>query len=183
MADLHIGLIRIAPLFATVIVGTVVKGRKKGKIKKKKIAGGASDPLKGYYQLMEQEKLNELEISDGSFQIKLVRQSATSGTPHGPHHVPSAPLGPTAPTEAEDIPGLPVKSPLAGVFFRARSPQSPPFVSEGSLVKLDQPLCIIEAMKVMNEITAKVEGRVIKILVENGKPVEANQTLFIIQPT
>jgi acetyl-CoA carboxylase biotin carboxyl carrier protein len=77
--------------------------------------------------------------------------------------------------------GTPVKAPIAGVFYRARSPQSPAFVNVGDSVTSEQPMCIIEAMKVMNEIIAGASGRVEKILVENGKPVEAGQMLFILK--
>ena len=132
---------------------------------------------------MEKESLHELEICEGTFQIKLVRHSPHPGhsSTHVLHQAPVMDAPPVLEEEEEVQSGLPVKSPIAGIFYRARSPQSPPFVSVGDMVRLDQPMCIIEAMKVMNEITAKVAGRVEKILVENGKPVEANQTLFIIQ--
>jgi len=172
------------PVSAIAIARTVVKKQKKNKRIELKVPADPADRLKEYFQLMEKEHLNELEISLGTFQVKLVRQST--------HVVQASSLAPSAADasailnvepQVEEPIGIPVKSPIAGVFYRARSPQSPPFASEGVTVKIDQPLCIIEAMKVMNEITAKVDGRISKILVENGKPVEANQTLFIIQPT
>lgn len=74
-----------------------------------------------------------------------------------------------------------IKSPLVGTFYRAPSPGAPPFVEEGDMVSKGQVLCIIEALKVMNEIESDVDGRVAKILVENGQPVEYGQELFYIE--
>lgn len=74
-----------------------------------------------------------------------------------------------------------IKSPLVGTFYRAPSPGAPPFVEEGDMVSKGQVLCIIEALKVMNEIESDVDGKVVKILVENGQPVEYGQELFYIE--
>ncbi|MBM4128786.1 MAG: acetyl-CoA carboxylase biotin carboxyl carrier protein, partial [Nitrospira sp.] len=75
-----------------------------------------------------------------------------------------------------------VTSPIVGTFYRAPSPESDPFVEAGSRVKKGQVLCIIEAMKLMNEIESEVDGIVIKVLVENGQPVEYGEPLFLIEP-
>ncbi len=75
-----------------------------------------------------------------------------------------------------------IKSPLVGTFYRAPSPGAPPFVEEGDIVSKGQVLCIIEALKVMNEIESDIDGKVVKILVENGEPVEYGQELFYIEP-
>lgn len=75
-----------------------------------------------------------------------------------------------------------IKSPLVGTFYRAPSPGAPPFVEEGDTVSKGQVLCIIEALKVMNEIESDIDGKIIKILVENGQPVEYGQELFYIEP-
>ena len=75
-----------------------------------------------------------------------------------------------------------IKSPLVGTFYRAPSPGAPPFVEEGDIVSKGQVLCIIEALKVMNEIESDIDGKVVKILVENGQPVEYGQELFYIEP-
>ncbi|NPA52370.1 MAG: acetyl-CoA carboxylase biotin carboxyl carrier protein [Aquificae bacterium] len=75
-----------------------------------------------------------------------------------------------------------IKSPLVGTFYRAPSPGAPPFVEEGDIVSKGQVVCIIEALKVMNEIESDVNGRVVKILVENGQPVEYGQELMYIEP-
>jgi acetyl-CoA carboxylase biotin carboxyl carrier protein len=75
-----------------------------------------------------------------------------------------------------------IDAPMVGTFYRATSPDAAPFVSEGDIVKEGQTLCIIEAMKLMNEIESKVSGRVVKILVENAQPVEFGQHLFLVEP-
>ena len=74
-----------------------------------------------------------------------------------------------------------VYAPMVGTFFRAPAPDAEPFVKEGVVVEIGDTLCIIEAMKLMNEITAEFRGRVVKILVENGQPVEYNQPLFLLE--
>ncbi|MCR1347995.1 acetyl-CoA carboxylase biotin carboxyl carrier protein, partial [Acidithiobacillus ferrooxidans] len=88
------------------------------------------------------------------------------------------------PAAAVEVPpqGYMIKSPMVGTFYRASSPESPPFVEEGSMVKAGQTLCIIEAMKLLNEIEADVSGKVIKVLAGNGQPVEYGEPLFIIAP-
>jgi len=73
-----------------------------------------------------------------------------------------------------------IRSPMVGTFYRSPSPGAEPYVKEGDIVKKGQVLCIIEAMKVMNEIESDVTGRIVKVLVENGKPVEYNQPLFLV---
>lgn len=75
-----------------------------------------------------------------------------------------------------------IKSPLVGTFYRAPSPGAPPFVEEGDIVSKGQVLCIIEALKVMNEIESDIDGKIVKILVENGQPVDYGQELFYIEP-
>ncbi|AEG33542.1 acetyl-CoA carboxylase, biotin carboxyl carrier protein [Thermus thermophilus SG0.5JP17-16] len=101
--------------------------------------------------------------------------------------VPAAPAAepkPQAQTEAQDdCPGcVEVRAPIVGTFYRAPAPDAPPYVKEGDRVEKGQVLCIIEAMKLMNEIESEVSGIVKKILVENGEPVEYGQPLFLIQP-
>jgi acetyl-CoA carboxylase biotin carboxyl carrier protein len=77
---------------------------------------------------------------------------------------------------------VPVEAPMVGTFYRAPKPDASPFVSEGDVVKEGQVLCIVEAMKLMNEIEAKAAGRIVKILVDNGQPVEFGQSLFLMEP-
>ena len=91
------------------------------------------------------------------------------------------PAGMVSP-EVESGSGVTIEAPMVGTFYRASSPTAEPYVSEGDVVKEGQILCIIEAMKLMNEIESKVAGRVVKIFVENAHPVEFGQSLFLIDP-
>ncbi len=84
--------------------------------------------------------------------------------------------------EAESSNLVAIRAPLVGTFYRAPSPDAPPYVKEGDIIEKGQVVCIIEAMKIMNEIESDVRGRVVKVLVENGKPVEYGQPLFLIEP-
>ncbi|MGH7350578.1 MAG: acetyl-CoA carboxylase biotin carboxyl carrier protein, partial [Candidatus Rokuibacteriota bacterium] len=77
---------------------------------------------------------------------------------------------------------LTVEAPMVGTFYRAPKPDAPPFVAEGDMVKEGQVLCIVEAMKLMNEIESRVAGRIVKVVVENGQPVEFGQPLFLMEP-
>ena len=84
--------------------------------------------------------------------------------------------------EVEPVAGVTIEAPMVGTFYRAPSPNVEPYVQEGDVVKEGQILCIIEAMKLMNEIESKAAGRIVKILVENGHGVEYGQPLFLIEP-
>lgn len=133
---------------------------------------------------MEEENLQELEVVDGPFEAKLVKQGRVpvqahvSSRPHAP-----APRGAAKAPAGDDFgKSVPVKSPLAGVFYRAPSPQTAPFAKEGDVVSADKTLCIIEAMKVLNEINGGVAGTITRILVENGNAVSAGQNLFLVDP-
>jgi acetyl-CoA carboxylase biotin carboxyl carrier protein len=122
--------------------------------------------------------LAELEVSIGDTRVRL--QRAAVAPP------PVAPVaGPTErPLVGEVIPSamITVEAPMVGTFYRASAPGAEAYVSEGDVVKEGQILCLIEAMKLMNEIESKVGGRVVKILVENGSPVEFGQPLFVLDP-
>jgi acetyl-CoA carboxylase biotin carboxyl carrier protein len=129
--------------------------------------------------------LAELEIEGMGLRVRVVRTHAPM--PTAVHHV-AAPMALGQPeaagqAAAEAPPGtVSIDAPMVGTFYRATSPDASPFVSEGDLVKEGQTLCIIEAMKLMNEIESKVAGRVVKILVENAQPVEFGQPLFLVEP-
>jgi acetyl-CoA carboxylase biotin carboxyl carrier protein len=88
----------------------------------------------------------------------------------------------TAAAEASEAHLLTIEAPMVGTFYRAPSPDAQPFVRDGDRVKKGQVVCIIEAMKLMNEIESKVAGRVVKVLVENTQPVEYGQPLFLLEP-
>ena len=133
-------------------------------------------------ELAAHHDLAELEVEEGGLRVRVVRVRAAA---------PPAPgaLAPAA-SAATQAAGAPVtpshlatqEAPMVGTFYRASGPDAAPFVTEGDVVKEGQVLCIIEAMKLMNEIEAKVAGRVERILVENGQPVEYGQPLFLIDP-
>lgn len=145
----------------------------------KKNESPEAEKLRRYLLLMEAENLQELEISDGGTQIRLVRQGgAVTVAPAGA----VAPPPPASKKKDSSSSGLEVRAPIAGVFYRSPSPSAPAFVSEGDSIKSGQVLCIIEAMKVMNEVTAESAGRISKIMVENGKPIEAGRVLFVLEP-
>jgi acetyl-CoA carboxylase biotin carboxyl carrier protein len=139
---------------------------------------------------LEEKKLTHFELEVEGFKIKISRAVASASVPEKtsvPGSSPQArnekapfPAG-MYPQESSDSLHY-VTSPMVGTFYRAPDPTSPPFVDVGDEVKKSQTLCIIEAMKLMNEIEAEVEGIIKEIYVENGKPVEYGQKLFAIQP-
>ncbi len=141
--------------------------------------------FKPYYDLMVSEDLQELEVRDKDFFLRLARQKPAQFLQAAPavqaHPAPAKPAAkPDVPPEQNQFHSI--ASPLAGMFYRSPSPQSPSFVKEGDNVSLGQVLCIVEAMKVMNEIRADRPSIIRKILVENGKPVSAGQNLFLVDP-
>jgi acetyl-CoA carboxylase biotin carboxyl carrier protein len=126
--------------------------------------------------------LAEIEIESAGTRLRVQRASA----PAAPLAVTSSPL-PAAESAAivadAAVPaGITIEAPMVGTFYRASSPTAEPYVREGDVVKEGQVLCIIEAMKLMNEIEAKSAGRVVRVLVENGQPVEYGQPLFVLEP-
>jgi acetyl-CoA carboxylase biotin carboxyl carrier protein len=144
--------------------------------------------LKKLIDLVEESGIAELEITEGEEKVKIVKGGVVSLTPSTsvpPPAVvatpseakPAAPAAPAAETSPE---GHVVKSPMVGTFYRAASPDAKPFVEVGEVVKEGQTICIVEAMKLMNEIEADASGTIKAILVENGQPVEYGQPLFVI---
>ena len=147
--------------------------------------------LRKLLALFQDSDIEELEVQHSFWhgtRIRLTRSRAPSPVaPAAPMPIAPAPTAPTAPTEpapAEKTDdGLhEVLSPMVGTFYRAASPESDPFVSESQHIENGQTLCIIEAMKIMNEIPADIQGEVVEILVGDGQPVEYNQALFKIRP-
>ena len=146
--------------------------------------------VKKLIELLEESDVAEIEIHEGEESVRISRQSSIPTQlpfmqmpPSAPAIAP-APTAAAAPQEAEDRPeeiqGHVVKSPMVGTFYRAPSPGSKSFVEEGQTVAVGDTLCIIEAMKILNQIESDKAGTVKKILIENGQPVEYNQPLFII---
>ena len=144
--------------------------------------------LKALLRLMEGNDVEELEVEEGGRRVRIRRRPAPGRVPPtGPIPAPTSaattgsPLAPTA-AAAEASGLIPVESPMVGTFYRAPAPGAEPYVKEGDPIQKGTVLCIIEAMKLMNEIEAEVKGRVARILAENGQPVEFGQTLFLIEP-
>ena len=146
--------------------------------------------LKKLIDLVEASGISELEITEGEEKVKIVKGGGAPavGAAQVPGPAAPAPVAPPAPVVSalpaetpEAAPeGHPVKSPMVGTFYRTPSPDAKPFVEVGQAVKEGQIICIIEAMKLMNEIECDKSGTVKAILVENGQPVEYGQPLFII---
>lgn len=127
--------------------------------------------------------LDAVELKDEESRVRLTRRMANPpGTTRADHPAPASRVRQDVSADEGAPPEQTVPTPLAGVFYRASSPTSVPFTKEGDTVDPGQTLCIVEAMKVMNEIKAESRCRIIKIVVENGRPVTAGQTLFQIEP-
>ena len=140
--------------------------------------------IKKLIELLEESSRTELEIVEGEESVRLVRGGMVQTMPVAatPIMVPAA-AAPAPVVESEDhIPeGEAVLSPMVGTFYGASGPEAPPFVSLGQRVGVGDILCIIEAMKMFNQIEAEVSGTVVAILAENGQPVEYDQPLFVIR--
>lgn len=159
------------------------------------------DELRELIALLRDNGLAELELENEGFRVRLRRESALAESSHGSasHHVPAPAPAPAPPTSAPASSGPThpgtqattaaaqdqdlhiISSPIVGTFYRSPSPTAEPFVKIGTNVEQDTVVCIIEAMKLMNEIQAEASGQVVKIYVENGQPVEYGQPLFGIQ--
>ncbi len=144
--------------------------------------------LKALIDLVEKSGIAELEITEGEEKVRIAKQGSAGLAPTYVHHAAPAPQAPAPiaapPAAAEPAAAEPeghyVKAPMVGTFYRSGSPGSPSFVEVGQSVKEGDTLCIIEAMKLMNEIEADASGVIKAILVENGQPVEYGQPMFII---
>jgi acetyl-CoA carboxylase biotin carboxyl carrier protein len=143
------------------------------------------EDIRRIIELMQQNELSEFELEEESFRLTLKRQAGAEGGPSGASlRDPGAGASPSL-TEAGDAAQaewVPVKSPMVGTFYRSSAPDSEPYVNLGDEVEEDTVVCIIEAMKVMNEIKAEVRGIVKKILVENASPIQFGQPLFLLEP-
>ena len=149
--------------------------------------------IKAIIDLMKKNSVTEFELEKQDFKIRLKRGTNGSGTtvayddaPAVTYVQPTVAVAPLATALVQ--PSLPVtnetdiKSPMIGTFYRAPSPESAPYVEVGTEVNADTVVCIIEAMKVMNEIKAEAKGVITQVMVENAKPVEFGQALFKIRP-
>lgn len=141
--------------------------------------------LKTLIDLVAESGISELEMSEGEDKVRIVNHQATSGSVQQVMiPAPAVHAAPVAAAPVEVAPAAPtghaVKSPMVGTFYRAPNPEAPDFVKVGDTVKAGQTLCIIEAMKLLNEIESDKDGVVKEILIENGQGVEYDQPLFII---
>ena len=141
--------------------------------------------IKKLIELLEESGIAELEIKEGEESVRISRQSAPQPMMTAPMQMAAPPQAAVsapaaAPAAAVDT-GHQVKSPMVGTFYGAASPTSSPFVTPGQEVNVGDTLCIIEAMKMMNQIEADKSGKITSILVEDGSPVEFDQVLFIIE--
>jgi acetyl-CoA carboxylase biotin carboxyl carrier protein len=139
--------------------------------------------LKSLLRLLENTDIEELEMEEQDKRVR-IRRAARGGSPApaAREAVAAQPSGQAA-LLAPDTAGLvKIEAPMVGTFYRAPAPDAPPYVREGDIVQKGTVVCIVEAMKLMNEIESEVRGRLVKILVENGQPVEYGQTLFLLEP-
>ncbi len=141
--------------------------------------------LKTLIDLVSESNIHELEITEAEGKVRIVKGGVAYAAPVMAQTLgaPGAPNGATALAVAvpEEPAGRVVKSPMVGTFYRSASPGAKPFVELGSSIKEGEPVCIIEAMKIMNEIEADTSGKITRILCENGQAVEFGQPLFIVE--
>ncbi|MDX8388110.1 MAG: acetyl-CoA carboxylase biotin carboxyl carrier protein [Ghiorsea sp.] len=143
-------------------------------------------------RLVQSSDVTEIEVTEGESTVRISRQGMVAAVA-APQMIAAAPVA--APLAAAPIPAMPgapeapaeesehtVKSPMVGTFYASSSPDSDPFVSEGTVVKKGDVLCIVEAMKLMNEIEAEYDGVVEKVLAKNAQPLEYGQPIFVINP-
>ena len=160
--------------------------------------GSAMDlnEIKRLIQLVQKSGIGELEVTEGGRTIR-ISAAPVIAAPGPVQYIPAPAPAPVAPApaapaaaaagagvaRAADAHLVPIVSPMVGTFYRAPAPDADPYVEPNSPVEIGQTVCIIEAMKLMNEIESESRGRIARILVENGQPVEYGQTLFLVDPT
>jgi acetyl-CoA carboxylase biotin carboxyl carrier protein len=153
-------------------------------------------------KIVEGSDINEFELEEGGTRLKISKKQSKNGSVHPAEvhlNYPNPPVAPTpmaaniaAPVSVPVIPAsaaepvlasniYELRSPMVGTFYRAPSPDADPYVEVGDTVSVGQTLCIVEAMKLMNEIECEVNGKITKVLIDNAQPVEYNQVLFLIE--
>lgn len=150
------------------------------------------EEIRALIRLATEAEITELVVDAPHVKVRIRKGNSAPSAAHPPDPVVSvsiprndaaAPAGaPVAPAPAATG-YVPITAPMVGTFYRAPKPDAPPFVSEGDQVEAGQIVCILEAMKLFNEIPSEVEGRIVRILVENGAPVEFGQPLFLVDPS
>jgi len=162
--------------------------------------------LRKLIKILDQSTMTEMEIEEEGIKLRLAKQTNNKAEGQHGHIVPYYQMPAPMPQQQQQLPAAQqpetaaaekteekktepgvtyyeMKSPIVGTFYRAPAPDADPYVEVGQEVESGTVLCIIEAMKLMNEIESDVKGKVVKIMVENAQPVEYNQTLFLIEPT
>ena len=141
------------------------------------------DEIRKLIDLMAETGVTELEVKDAEGHVRLVLGGPASVPPQIVQAAPAVSPQAAAPSEPDaDEAGLRITSPMVGTFYQAPGPDAKPFVSVGDVVEAGDVVCIIEAMKMMNEIESEQRGRMRRVLVENGQPVEYGQALFLLEP-
>jgi len=151
--------------------------------------------IKEIVALMNENDLAEIEVEHDGVKLKIkkaaegvtVEHPLHSSVVYRPEPVVPPPAAVPASTPAVAVPSLAsnyktITSPMVGTFYRAPSPEAPPFVDLGQIVEVGQVVCIVEAMKLMNEIKAEIRGKIVEIPVQNAEPVEFGQVLFVLEP-
>lgn len=144
--------------------------------------------IKEMINLMNENGLMELEIEKDGMRIRLKKTSSGIDNFSGPiivekEKVPQAEERQSvASIEKLSIKTVEIKSPMVGTFYRAPNPEAPPYVEVGQVIEPGQVICIVEAMKLMNEIKSEIKGKILEVLVDNAEPVEFGQPMFLIEP-
>ncbi len=144
------------------------------------------DEIRALIRLATEAPITELEVEAPHVKVRI--KKANSGLPTvilsnpGPATPAAAGRETVGPDAQAETGYTPIVAPMVGTFYRAPKPDAPPFVAEGDDVETGQTVCVLEAMKLFNEITSEVAGRIVRILVENGAPVEYGQPLFLVDP-
>ncbi len=144
--------------------------------------------IKEMISLMNENNLVEFEIEKEGLKVRLKKETTGQIITHvqqiSPQVQAASPAAKEIPTVAREAERnlIEIKAPMVGTFYRAPSPNAPSFVEVGAEIEKEQVVCIIEAMKLMNEIKSEVAGKVVEILAENGQPIEFGQVLFLIEP-
>lgn len=139
------------------------------------------EEIRELVRIVSESEIVELEVETGTLRVAIRKARTDASAPAAPPP-PPPPAPVERPPEVAPSRWIPITAPMVGTFYRAPAPDAPPFVNEGDRVSPGQTVCIIEAMKMFNEIPAEVGGRVVRILVENGAAVEYGQPLILIDP-
>ena len=143
------------------------------------------EKVKSLYEVMQQEKVEEIRIDSSDMKLHIRRKNYSRPVQRVAQSTANAPakqeVSSPEPQQEVVLGESTIKSPITGVFYRSPSPTSPMFVKEGDVVETGKTLCIVEAMKVMNEIKATERAKIVKVLVENGESITSQQDLFVIE--